>query len=100
MILQNLKLLNFRNYASLDISFSPEINFITGNNGAGKTNIIEAVSVISNLKSFRNTSDSHIVKWGSNSYYCSGLISGSDFSKFEVGFISDNDKIKKKKKID
>ena len=100
MILQNLKLINFRNYVSLDIQFSSEINFITGNNGSGKTNIIEAISVISNLKSFRNTSDSHIVKWGNNSYYCSGIINGSDFSKFEVGFIYDNEKFKKKIKID
>lgn len=100
MILQKLKLMNFRNYASLDIEFSPEINFITGDNGSGKTNIIEAVSIISNLKSFRNTSDSHIVKWGNNSYYCSGVIEGADFSKFEVGFITDNEKIKKKIKID
>ena len=97
MILQKLKLMNFRNYASLDIEFSPEINFITGDNGSGKTNIIEAVSIISNLKSFRNTSDSHIVKWGNNSYYCSGVIEGADFSKFEVGFITDNEKIKKNK---
>ncbi len=95
-----MKLMNFRNYSSLDIQFSPEINFITGDNGSGKTNIIEAVSVISNLKSFRNTSDSHIVKWGSNSYYCSGNVSYSDFEKFEVGFINEGEKSKKKIKID
>lgn len=100
MILESLKLLNFRNYTSLDIRFSPEINFITGDNGSGKTNILEAISIISNLRSFRNTSDSHIAKWGVNSYYCSGNISGSDYQKFEVGFINDNEKLKKKIKID
>ena len=100
MILESLKLLNFRNYHSLDIHFSPEINFITGDNGSGNSNILEAVSVISNLKSFRNTSDSHIVKWGSSSYYCSGKITSSDYQKFEVGFINESEKIKKKIKID
>lgn len=100
MILNNLKLINFRNYGSLDIHFSPEINFITGDNGSGKTNILEAVSVISNLKSFRNTSDSHIVRWGSSSYYCSGNIMNSEFEKFEVGFINESEKVKKKIKID
>jgi len=100
MILHNLKLMNFRNYSSLEISFSPDINFITGNNGSGKTNIIEAVSIISNLKSFRNTSDSHIIKWGNSSYYCSGNIYESEYQRFEVGFYSDSDKVKKKIKID
>lgn len=99
MILNNLKLINFRNYASLDIHLSPEINFITGDNGSGKTNILEAVSVISNLKSFRNTSDSHIVRWGSTSYYCSGNVINSEFEKFEIGFINESEKIKKKIKI-
>lgn len=100
MILNNLKLMNFRNYGSLEIHFSPEINFITGDNGSGKTNILEAVSVISNLKSFRNTSDSHIIKWGSSSYYCSGNIVNSEYEKFEVGFLNESEKIKKKIKID
>lgn len=100
MILSNLKLINFRNYPSLEINFSPEINFITGDNGSGKTNILEAISVISNLKSFRNTSDSHIVRWGSSSYYCSGNIDGAGYEKFEVGFINESEKIKKKIKID
>ncbi len=100
MILNNLKLMNFRNYGSLDIHFSPEINFITGDNGSGKTNIIEAVSVISNLKSLRNTYDSKIVKWGSTSYYCSGNVIDSEYEKFEVGFINESEKIKKKIRID
>lgn len=100
MILNKLKLMNFRNYSSLEIDFSPEINFITGGNGSGKTNILEAVSVISNLKSFRNTSDAHIVRWGSSSYYCSGNVQESEYEKFEVGFINESEKIKKKIKID
>ncbi len=100
MILNNLKLMNFRNYGSLDIHFSPEINFITGDNGSGKTNILEAVSIISNLKSFRNTSDSHIIRWGSRSYYCSGNIADSEYEKFEVGFLNESEKIKKKIRID
>jgi DNA replication and repair protein RecF len=100
MILENLKLINFRNYEHLEINFSPEINFITGDNGSGKTNILEAISIISNLKSFRNINDNNIVKWNSGSYYCSGEISGSQYSKFEVGFSIQNNKPKKKIKID
>jgi len=100
MILNSIKLVNFRNYGNLEITFSPEINFITGNNGSGKTNILEAISLVSNLKSFRNISDNSLIKWDNTSYYCSGEISGSDFSKFEVGYTIQSDKPKKKIKID
>ena len=100
MILKNLKLINFRNYSNLEINFSPEINFITGDNGSGKTNILEAISIISNLKSFRNINDNNIIKWNNDSYYCSGEITDSENSKFEVGYSIQNNKPKKKIKID
>ncbi|HNX24780.1 MAG TPA: AAA family ATPase, partial [Spirochaetota bacterium] len=100
MILKSLKLINFRNYDNLEINFSPEINFITGDNGSGKTNILEAISIISNLKSFRNINDNNIVKWNSSSYYCSGEITDSEYLKFEVGYSVQNNKPKKKIKID
>jgi len=100
MILKNLKLINFRNYENLEINFSPEINFITGYNGSGKTNILEAISIISNLKSFRNINDNNIVRWNCSSYYCSGEVLNSENSKFEVGFSIQNNKPKKKIKID
>lgn len=100
MILENIKLINFRNYDKLNLNFSPEINFITGDNGSGKTNILEAISIISNLKSFRNINDMNIVKWSNNSYYCSGDVSDSEYSKFEVGYTLSNNKPKKKIKID
>jgi DNA replication and repair protein RecF len=54
MYVQELTVKNFRNYGNLHISFAPEINFIIGNNGVGKTNILEAISVASNIKTFRN----------------------------------------------
>ncbi len=100
MILNNLKIINFRNYTNLEINFSPEINFITGDNGSGKTNILEAISIISNLKSFRNINDNNIIKWNNDSYYCSGEISNSEHTKFEVGYSFHNNKPKKKIKID
>ena len=100
MILKSIKLINFRNYQNLEMEFSPEINFITGQNGSGKTNILEAVSIISNLKSFRNILDKDMIRWNNNSYYCSGEITGSEQARFEVGFSNENFKIKKKLKID
>ncbi|HPS56492.1 MAG TPA: DNA replication and repair protein RecF [Spirochaetota bacterium] len=100
MILTNLRLNNFRNYESREVEFSPDINLIYGNNGSGKTNILEAISVISNLKSFRNANDQSMIRWNSEYYYCRGDVSGSDFSRFEVGFYKDDEQSRKKIKID
>lgn len=100
MILKNLRLNNFRNYEKREVEFSPEINLIYGNNGSGKTNILEAISVISNLKSFRNVSDQNMVKWNSEYYYCRGEITGANYSRFEVGFYKEADQSRKKIKID
>jgi DNA replication and repair protein RecF len=58
MQLKSLSLLNFKNYPSLDIEFSKGINCITGLNGEGKTNLLDAIHYLSFCKSFLNSSDS------------------------------------------
>ena len=91
---------NFRNYRDLRIEFSPGINFIIGENGAGKTNILEAISITSQMKSFRNISDSEIIKWGETSYFCSSSLENSKHNKFDVGCAYFGDKLKKRVKVD
>ena len=61
MRIVNLKLLNFRNYNHLTLSFSPNINVIYGKNGSGKTNLIEAIYVLGLTKSFRSSTDKVLV---------------------------------------
>ena len=46
MYLKDLKLWNFRSYEQLDLSFSEGITILTGENGQGKTNVIEAVYLL------------------------------------------------------
>lgn len=82
------------------LSFSPGINFIIGSNGVGKTNILEAIAIASNIKTFRNIHDSEIIKWGENSYYCSITTGLGDDNLFEVGCIRVPNSVKKKLKID
>ena len=53
MRLQHLKLENFRNISAYHGEFSPQFNLFTGNNGSGKTSILEAIYVIGHAKSFR-----------------------------------------------
>ncbi len=100
MHINDLTLKNFRNYNFLNIEFAEKINFIVGENGTGKTNILEGISIVSNIKSFRNINDIEIIQWGGNSYFCSVNINSNQFKKFEIGCMIIADKIKKKIKID
>lgn len=100
MYVQELTAKNFRNYGNVHITFSNDINFIIGNNGVGKTNILEAITVASNIKTFRNTHDSEVIKWHEDSYYCSVLAGDNEDRLFEVGCSASQDKVKKRLKID
>lgn len=64
MRLESIRLYNFRNFVSCDASFSPSVNAVLGDNGQGKTNLIEAIGVLSFGKSFRSQSNSELVRWG------------------------------------
>lgn len=64
MLVNNLKLVNFRNYNNVSINFDPSLNIIVGKNGVGKTNILEAILVVSNTKSFRTPSDEDLIQKG------------------------------------
>jgi DNA replication and repair protein RecF len=62
MIISRLLLHNFRNYTLADFSFSPGVTFIIGQNTAGKSNILEAINLLTCGKSFRTDKDSQMVK--------------------------------------
>lgn len=57
MFVKNLKIINFKNHTEKSFDFSPKINCFVGNNGAGKTNIIDALHYVSVGKSFLGISD-------------------------------------------
>lgn len=61
MILQELKLTNFRNYKEETVSFHPQINVIIGKNGEGKTNLLEAIYFLAGAKSFRSRFDKEAI---------------------------------------
>src|ERR1019366_7817969 len=58
MYLKRLSILNFKNYAEAAIEFSSQVNCLTGNNGEGKTNVLDAIHYLSFCKSFFNSIDS------------------------------------------
>ncbi len=57
MHLYSLSLLQFKNYRQASLDFVAGINCFTGNNGAGKTNILDAIYYLSFCKSFSNPTD-------------------------------------------
>lgn len=65
MKLKNLRLDGFRNLSQLQVEFHPGLNFILGLNGQGKTSILEAISVLSNLESFRTHQLKDTIQYGS-----------------------------------
>lgn len=64
MQIKNLKLRDFRNYASLNIDFAEAFNIIYGNNAQGKTNIIEAIFLCASGRSHRTSKDNELLKYG------------------------------------
>ena len=64
MYLNRIILTNFKNIKQAEVKFSPKINCITGENGAGKTNLLEAVHYLSMTKSFLPLLDRHICRYG------------------------------------
>ena len=66
MVVEKLKLQNFRNYEIAEIDFSSGVNMIYGDNGQGKTNIAEAVYLFSTAKSHRTAHEKDMIKDGKN----------------------------------
>ena len=62
MFLKNISLLNFKNYHDTNFIFCPAVNCLTGNNGEGKTNLLDSIHYLSFCKSYFNPIDSHNIK--------------------------------------
>ena len=72
MWLKQLSVLNFKNYAEATLHFAPEVNAFTGANGAGKTNLLDALHYVSLCKSFFNPVDSQQIRQGADWFMVQG----------------------------
>lgn len=64
MILKELSIINYKNLMQADLALSPKMNCFIGDNGMGKTNLLDAVYYLSFCRSYTNPVDSQIIRHG------------------------------------
>lgn len=94
MKINNLKLLNFRNYEKIELSFSPSYNIIYGENGVGKTNLVEGIYVLALTKSFRGSVDKILVMNNKDVCRIEGVVHNDYDDKYKIIFKDSGKKVK------
>ena len=84
MEITSLKLINFRNFSNLELKFSNNRNIIIGNNGSGKTNIVEGIFVLGLTKSFRTNDDSVLIKENNNLFKIEGNVKNTFINNYKI----------------
>jgi len=87
MFLQKLTLTNFKNCTETDLEFSDKINCFVGDNGAGKTNILDAIYYLSFCKSYFNQIDSQNIKHDCDFFAIHGKYQNQENSADKVSCI-------------
>ncbi|MFH1283855.1 MAG: DNA replication/repair protein RecF [bacterium] len=72
MYLKNLQLIQFRNYKQEKLNFLPGLNVIYGQNACGKSNILEAIYLLVQMRSMRTTNVREAIQWGHEGFLVQG----------------------------
>ena len=85
-LMEKIVVQDFRNIALAELSFSPNVNCISGNNGEGKTNLIDAVYYLSMTKSAFSPSDRYCFRHGTERFSLAGTyaMGGGLSSRFSL----------------
>ena len=78
MYLTHLSILNFKNCTDISVDLNQSVNCFLGNNGEGKTNLLDAIYYLSNTKSYFNSIDSQNIKFGEPFFVAQGEFSIND----------------------
>lgn len=78
MYIESIQLINYKNFEEAELNLSPKLNCFIGNNGMGKTNLLDAIYHLSFCKSYFNTPDSRVVKHNCDLYMVQGHYSRKD----------------------
>jgi len=97
MILKSLSLINYKNFDSISFEFNEKINCIVGNNGIGKTNILDAIYHLSFGKSYFNPVASQNIKHNEDFFVINGdYVKESNNEKVSVGLKRSQKKVIKR----
>jgi DNA replication and repair protein RecF len=75
MYIEQLTLRHFRNYKEMTVTFAPQGAYISGPNGSGKTNLLEAIYYLANHVSFRTTRREELQAWSASQSAIRALVS-------------------------
>lgn len=92
MIVKHLRLYGFRSYSLKDFEFQKGVNIITGPNGSGKTNVVEALYFLSLGRSWRTREQKHLIKDGSDRAMISASLAQNNKRYRLDAFISPSEK--------
>ena len=98
MFLKQISLKNFRNYANLELSFDSRPIILVGNNAAGKSNLLEAIYLLSTSKSQRVETEDELIKEGEEFLRVEGFLSEPD-TALMVLINSPNEQVPFRKKV-
>ncbi len=98
--IKNIEFYNFRNFKSFKTLFDSKLNILFGDNGCGKTNILEGISLIAKGRGIRNSNISNLIKKNEYNFLIKNNleIQKNDFN-IEIFTEKKNDKFKKVIKI-
>ena len=86
-IFKTISISNFRNYDTLNLELMPGINVLIGENGQGKTSLLEAIYFLSVLRSFRCQQIRNLFKWGQNNFSIKGIVEDNNLlTTLEVNY--------------
>ncbi len=85
MMIKQLSIENFRNIENERFEPSPGLNLIYGDNASGKTSTLEAISVLSSLRSFRSAKLSELVRYQQSGFRVYGLLADGSGQELPIG---------------
>ena len=91
MYLKKINIQNFKNIGEAHLEFSPALNCISGDNGEGKTNLLDAVFYLSMTKSYFRSGDQYTRTIGQKTMVLSGEYVAGDATESTVAVMLDGD---------
>jgi len=84
--IRQIKMISFRNHENTIIGFNPKLTVLWGENGSGKTSVLEAIHSLSIGKSFKNTQKKELIKKGKQFFLIKGVFQSKEQIKNKILF--------------